>query len=114
LVRTVRDRTGTRTETVSLLTNLTPRQADPARLLSRIRGHGSVKRRHWTRDVTVGEDRSRLRCGHGPQLMAALRTLALTLIRRAGATAIAAYRRHLAIHPAKALRLIRPKGHSRR
>jgi len=114
LVRTVRDRKGTRTETVSLLTSLTPRQADPARLLSLIRGHWSVESRHWTRDVTFGEDRSRLRCGHGPQIMATLRNLALTLIRRAGATAIAAYRRHLAIHPAKALRLIRPKIHSRR
>ncbi len=46
--------------------------------------------------------------------MAALRDLALTLIRRAGETAIAAYRHHLAAHPGTALRLLRPKIHSRR
>ncbi len=49
-----------------------------------------------------------------PQVLAALRNRALTLIRRAGHTAIASYRRPRAAHPAKALRLLRPKTHSRR
>jgi predicted transposase YbfD/YdcC len=114
LTRTVRDRTGTHTEVVYLITSLTPRQAAPTDLLALIRGHWSVESRHWIRDVTFGEDRSRLRCGHAPQLMAALRNLALTLIRRTGTTAIAAYRRHLAAHPATALRLLLPKTRSRR
>jgi predicted transposase YbfD/YdcC len=114
LTRTVRDRTGTHTEVVYLITSLTPRQAAPTGLLALIRGHWSVESRHWIRDVTFGEDRSRLRCGHAPQIMAALRNLALTLIRRTGTTAIAAYRRHLAAHPAKALRLLLPKTRSRR
>ncbi len=68
---------------------------------------------HWVRDVTFGEDHSRLRGGHAPQIMATLRNLALTLIHRAGATAIAAYRRHLAAHPAKALRFLTSKARSR-
>jgi len=83
-------------------------------LLVLIRGHWSVKVRHRIRDVTFGEDHSRLHGGEAPQVMAALRNLALTLIRRAGETAIAAYRRHLAAHPRKALRLLRSKTHVRR
>ncbi len=114
LVRPIRETGQTRTETVYLLTSLTPRRATPARLLALIRGHGSVEVRHRLRDVTFGEDHSRLRGGAAPQIRAALRTLALTLIRRTGETAIAAYRRHLAAHPSKALRLLRPKTHSRR
>jgi len=114
LVRTVREKGQTRTETVYLITSLTPRQADAARLLALIRGHWSVEVRHRLRDVTFGEDASRLCSGAAPQVMAALRNRALTLIRRAGQTAIAAYRRHLAAHPGKALRLLRPKTHSRR
>jgi len=113
LIRTVREKGHTRTETVYLITSLTPRRADPSRLRALIRGHWSIESRHWVRDVTFGEDRSRLRGGHAPQIMATLRTLALTLIRRAGATEIAAYRRHLAAHPAKALRLLMSKARSR-
>lgn len=114
LVRTVREKGQTRTETVYLITSLTPRRATPVRLLALIRGHWSIEVRHRIRDVTFGEDHSRLRGGEAPQIMAALRNLALTLMRRAGHTAIAAYRRHLSTHPATALRLLRPKTHSRR
>ncbi|MDQ2829923.1 MAG: ISAs1 family transposase [Chloroflexota bacterium] len=114
LVRTVREKGQTRTETVYLITSLTPRRADPARLLALIRGHWSVEVRHRIRDVTFGEDAARLRSGEAPQVMAALRNLALTLIRRAGHTAIAAYRRHLSTHPSKALRLLRPRTRSHR
>ena len=114
LVRAVREKGQTRTETAYLITSLTPRRATPTRLLALIRGHWSVEVRHRIRDVTFGEDHSRLRGGEAPQILAALRNLALTLIRRAGETAIAAHRRHLAAHPRKALRLLRPKTHSRR
>jgi predicted transposase YbfD/YdcC len=114
ITRTVRDRTGTHTEVGYLITSLTPRQAAAARLLALIRGHWSIEARHWVRDVTFGEDRSRLRSGHAPQMMAALRNLALTLIRRTGTTAIAAHRRHLAAHPARALRLLHSKTLSAR
>jgi len=111
LIRTVRTAKKTTTETVYLITSLTPRQADPARLLTLIRGHWSVESRHWLRDVTFAEDRSRLRNGPAPQIMAAFRNLALTLIRRTGATAIAAFRQHLRSRPTKALRLLVPKKH---
>jgi len=98
---------------VYVIPSLTPRRADPARLLALIRRHWSVQSRHWVRDVTFGEDHSRLRTGSAPQIMAAFRNLAHTLIRRTGTTEIAAQRRAFAAHPASALRLLTPKTRSR-
>ena len=112
LTRTVRAGATTRSETVYLITSLSPRQADPARLLALIRGHWSVESRHWLRDVTFGEDAARVRTGAAPQIMAAVRNLVITLIRRTGTTQIAAYRQHLRTHPTKALRLLVPKKRS--
>lgn len=108
------DRAGTHEDIRFLLTSLAPRQADPARLLTLARGHWSIESRHFTRDVTFGEDRSSLRSGQAPQIMAALRNLALTLLHRSGATDIAASRRHFAARPRRALRLLVPRPHSRR
>lgn len=112
LIRTVRTKGTTTTDTSYLITALPPRRADPARLLTLIRGHWTVESRHWLRDVTFGEDRSPLRSGAAPQIMAALRNLALTLIRRTGTAAIAAFRQHLRSRPTKALRLLLPKTRS--
>jgi predicted transposase YbfD/YdcC len=112
LIRTVDTKGKPTTETVYLITALTPRQATPERLLTLSRGHWSVESRHWIRDVTFGEDRSPLRTGAAPQIMAALRNLVVTLIRRTGTTAIAAFRQHLRSRPATALRLLVPKKHS--
>jgi hypothetical protein len=58
--------------------------------------------------VTFGEDRSRLRTGNAPQIMAALRNLAITLIHRWGSCQIAASRRHFAAHPQEALAFLLP------
>lgn len=106
LLTTVEDRRGTHRDVRFLLTSLLPRRADPARLLALARGHWSIESRHFVRDVTFGEDRSPLRTGDAPQILAACRTLAHTLIRRSGATAIAAARRAFAYHPARALALL--------
>ncbi len=86
----------------------------PAQIVAWYVSRWQIESCHWLRDMTFGEDRSRLRSGPAPQIMAAFRNLALTLIRRAGTPEIAAYRRHLSTHPAAALRLLRPKTHSRR
>lgn len=106
LLTTVDDHTGTHRDVRFILTSLTLTQADPARLLALTRGHWSIESRHYVRDVTFGEDRSRLRSGHGPQILAALRNLAYTLIRRLGTTRIAAQRRAFAAHPTRALRTL--------
>jgi len=49
--------------------------------------------------ASAHEDRAALRSGHAPQIMAALRNLAITLIHRQGSSQIAATRHHFASHP---------------
>lgn len=112
LTRTVTvRRTGKITqEVVYLLTDLPPALASPSRLLELNRGHWGIENRlHYVRDVSFAEDRSRLRTGQAPQILAALRNLAITLIHRQGSTQIAASRRHFASHPAEALLLLLPR-----
>ena len=47
------------------------------------------------RDVAYAEDRSRIRAGAGPQVMASLRNLVISILRLTGVTNIAAaLRRH--------------------
>lgn len=109
LVRTVTCRGVTSVEVVYLITSLPPRKATAKRLLALARAYWSIENtRHDVRDVTFGEDRSRLRTGDAPQIMAALRNLALTLLHRTGHTRIAQARRHFAHHPAPALALLLP------
>lgn len=110
---TVRKTGKTSQEVVYLITPLTPTEADPQRLLALVRGHWSIENSsHYVRDVTFGEDRSRLRTGSAPQILAAFRNLALTLIHRSGSSQIAATRRHFASHPHKAFALLLPKRFS--
>ncbi|MFC0438101.1 hypothetical protein [Kutzneria buriramensis] len=52
------------------------------------------KRLHWVRDVDCDEDRSQIRTGSGPQVMATLRNTAVGLPRLAGYTNIAAALRY--------------------
>lgn len=77
------------------MTSLAPTQASPARLLALVRAHWTIENRlHWVRDVTFDEDRSQIRRGAGPQVMATLRNLAISLLRLAGAPFIAPALRH--------------------
>src|SRR3954466_6397617 len=49
------------------VTSLTPAQAPPDRIATLLRGHWHIENRlHWVRDVTYGEDHSRLRTGTAP------------------------------------------------
>jgi predicted transposase YbfD/YdcC len=89
------------------LTSCSPQQADAVRLLALIRGHWAIERGHWIRDVDFGEDRSRIRSGSAPQILAALRNAIVTLLRHSGRSAIAAARRYFACHPRRAFSLIR-------
>jgi predicted transposase YbfD/YdcC len=83
------------TETVYAITDLRVHQARPAQLASWVRGHWSIENKvHWIRDVTYDEDRSQIRTGTGPQVMAALRNAAIGALRSTGITNIAAANRH--------------------
>ncbi len=96
-----------RTETVHSITDLTAAQTSPAELADALRGHWGIENRlHWVRDVTYGEDLSQVRTGHGPAVMATLRNLAISLLRAAGASNIAAATRQLSRHPGRVLPMI--------
>jgi predicted transposase YbfD/YdcC len=110
LTRMVQRRGRVQEEVVYLITSLPEQVAGPERLLDLARGQWSIESRHWIRDCVFGEDRSCLRTGHGPQIMAAFRNLAITLIRRQGTRQITASRRHYAAHPREALRLLLAPG----
>ena len=96
-----------REEVAAGVTSLAPARADAGRLLALVRGHWHIENRsHWVRDVTFDEDRSQVRCGSIPQVMAALRNTVIGLMRWAGHTNIAAACRRFAAQPSAALHLI--------
>lgn len=72
-----------RTEVVFGLTDLSPEQASAAQIGAWVRGHwGIAMRLHWERDWVYDEDRSPMRTGHGPRVMATLRNTAIGLLPR--------------------------------
>lgn len=63
------------------ITSLSEEKADATRLLGLIRGHWGIENGlHYVRDVTMGEDASRVRSGSAPQVMAALRNLVIFVV----------------------------------
>jgi predicted transposase YbfD/YdcC len=89
----------TRKEIVYGITSLPPGLADPAQLNHYERRHWVVEDRlHWVRDVTFHEDASQMRTGTAPRALAALRNLAISVIRLAGRANIAHARRDLLDH----------------
>jgi predicted transposase YbfD/YdcC len=68
-------------ETVYGITSLSVEQADASRLLALTRGHWGIENGlHHKRDVTLGEDASRVRREGAPQVMAALRNSIIHLL----------------------------------
>jgi predicted transposase YbfD/YdcC len=109
IIRRRRPLTSTKwsTETVYAITSLTVIQARPADLARIARGHWGIEDRlHWVRDVTYDEDRSQVRTGNGPRVMASLRNLAIAILRLTGHTSIAAALRYHARQPSRPLQTI--------
>jgi predicted transposase YbfD/YdcC len=75
------------------ITSLPPDQAGPAELANIIRGHWHIEALHHIRDVTFNEDASRIRAGAAARVMAILRNLVISLLKRAGYHNIAEGRR---------------------
>ena len=77
-------------EVAYAITSAGPEWADAGTLLDWWRGHWGIENRvHWVRDVTLGEDASRIRTASAPEVMAGLRNAAISLLRLSGATNIA-------------------------
>src|SRR5512142_3347545 len=92
-------------EVVYLITS--DRDAGPATLAAWVRSHWEIENRlHWVRDVTYQEDKSLIRTGNAPRVMASLRSLAISLLRLDGQTNIAAANRHHARDPQRTLKLL--------
>jgi predicted transposase YbfD/YdcC len=93
------ERDGKRTTEARYFITSVPREMAGAKgLLRWSRGHWTIENRsHYVRDVSLGEDASRIRKGSGPEVMAALRNLAIGLLRSTGGSNIAeAMRRNAA------------------
>ena len=105
LRRTVTAKGKKTVEVVYLITS--DGQAEPATLAAWVRGHWEIENKlHWVRDVTCQEDRSLVRPGNAPRVMASLRSLAISLLRLDGHANIAAANRHHARDPYRTLTLL--------
>jgi len=94
-------------QTCYAVTSLTLAQASHAQLAAIIRGHWGIEDRlHWIGEVDFDEDRSQVRTGAGPRIMASRRNLVVTIVRLAGAPSIAAALRYHARRPSRSLRTI--------
>jgi predicted transposase YbfD/YdcC len=94
-------------EVVYGITSLSRGRASAEELLRIARGHWAIENKsHWVRDVTYDEDRSQVRSGSMPQVMAAMRNTVIGVMRRSGETNIAAACRRFAAQPWSALALI--------
>ena len=89
------------------VTSLPATIAIPERLLKLKRGHWTIENGlHYVKDVTMGEDKSMTHCDNGPKIMAALRNTAVSLLRHAGFSTIAARMRYNSTHPQAALEVL--------
>lgn len=107
LVRERTEKGKTTQETVHGITSLPAERADAQRLLELTRGHWGIENGlHYKRDVTLGEDVSRIRKGVAPQVMAALRNTVIQLLSQVVAPNLAAAMRTMSNCLPQALTLL--------
>jgi hypothetical protein len=96
-----------REETVYGISSLAREQANARQLAQYVRQHWHIENRsHWVRDVTFGEDGSRVRTAPIPQVLAALRNAVIGLLHAHGHTRIKAAILDLQANPWEALALL--------
>ena len=89
------------------ITSLTPERASAADLLKLRKEHWTIENKlHWVRDTVFGEDASTVRTGVLPQVMAAMRNTALSVLRFTGHTKITDALQLFAAKPKLAVNLI--------
>ena len=90
------------------ITSLTPERASAADLLKLRREHWTIENKlHWVRDAVFQEDASTVRTGVIPQVMAAMRNTAISVLRFAGHTKITDALQYFAAQPKLAVNLIK-------
>jgi len=94
-------------EVVYVITSMTSTQASPAHIAAWVQGHWAIENRlHRVRDVVFDEDRSTVRTGQGPRVMATLRSTAISVLPLSGTSSIAAATRHHARNAARPVELL--------
>ena len=105
-----RERTEKGVKTVEVaygITSLSMERADAKRMLELTRGHWGVENGlHYRRDVTMGEDQSRVRKDTAPEVMAALRNTVIHVLSDVVAPSLAAAMRSMSNCFDKALGLL--------
>lgn len=102
-------------EVAFAITNLSRAQASPRALGQLLRNHWRIENSlHYVRDVTFGEDRSRIRTGSGPRVMASMRNLAIAIHRLHGSTNIRHATRACCQSSRKAFALLVGRGDGQR
>jgi predicted transposase YbfD/YdcC len=77
------------------ITSCDTARANAPQIAAHTRKHWHIENKlHYIRDVTYHEDASQIHTGNGPRVMATLRNLAISILRLAGKTNIAAALRH--------------------
>ncbi len=99
---------GKRSEEVSYgITSLAPSEARAAQVEALWRGHWTIEnRKHYVRDVTIGEDRNQMHTGNAPRVLATLRSGLIDLWRSLGWSNIAEAIRECAASVQRTLILI--------
>ena len=82
------DGTALTKEIVHGITSLNPGRGTPAALADLTRGQWGIESVHWLRDTAWTEDANTGYAGNGPQVMAALRNIGISLLHLAGITEI--------------------------
>jgi predicted transposase YbfD/YdcC len=89
------------------VTSLAATRADAPQIAALVRKHWQIENKlHYVRDVTYGEDASRVRTANAPRVMASFRNLAVSTLRLAGNTNIAAALRATAREATRPLTLL--------
>jgi predicted transposase YbfD/YdcC len=89
------------------ITSLPPAVGPPQRLLALKRRHWLIEDRdHRSKDINLDEDASLLHAGEGPTVVAMLRDVALSVLRAAGCSTIAARLRQHSQYPSPAVALL--------
>ncbi len=96
-----------RQEVVYGITSLPPSRASAQQLLALVREHWAIENRlHWRRDVTLREDRSQVRKGTAPRMLAVLNSFLLALLDFLGVSNVPKQMRVFDAHPLLAVRLL--------
>jgi len=89
------------------ITSLTEDEADDKMLLDIIRGHWTIENKvHYVRDMAFDEDRSQIRTGNGPRVMATIRNIVLSILRLLGVANITECLRKNALNHSRIFRML--------